>query len=134
MARNQLTLFQCFRSAASSRVQPDCSIRSRSPSPEPSEGNRVHSAAGSVQVNRSMGKSSCDEMVPDSPLSISSESCESQVSEDHEGIADKLLSSSSSSSTACDTTENVVVTGNSNLPSTSYGNSVDTNKGPSDIA
>ena len=59
---------------------------------------------GSVQVNRSMGKSLCDEMVPDSPLSISSELCESQVSEDHEGIADELLLSSSSSSTACETT------------------------------
>ena len=60
-------------------------------------------SCGSGQVNRSMGKSLCDEMVPDSPLSINSESCESQVSEDHEGIADKLLLSSSSS-TACDTT------------------------------
>ena len=68
-----------------------------------------------------------------SPVSISSESWDSQASEDHEVIADELLLSSSSS-TACDTTENVVATVNSSLPSTSYGNSVDSNKGPSDIA
>ena len=68
-----------------------------------------------------MGESLCDEIVPDSPVSISSESWDSQASEDHEGIADELLLSSSSS-TACDTTENVVA--NSSLPSV----------GPSDIA
>ena len=62
-------------------------------------------------------------------MSISSESWDSQASEDHEGIADELLLSSSSS-TACDATENVVA--NSSLPSASYGNSVDSNKGPSD--
>ena len=50
-----------------------------------------------------MGESLYDEIVPDSPVSISSESWDSQASEDHEGIADKLLLSSSSS-TASDTT------------------------------
>ena len=133
-ASNRLTLFECFRSessASSSRVQPDRSIRSRSASPEPYAGSHISSAVGSVQVNRSMGESLCVEIVPDSPMSISSESWDSQASEDHEGIADELLLSSSSS-TARDTTENVVA--NSSLPSASYGNSVDSNKGPSDIA
>lgn len=130
-ASNQLTLLECFcseSSASSSRIQSDCSIRSRSTSPEPSAGYHVSSAVGSIQVNTSMGESLCDEIVvPDSPVSISSESWDSQASEDHEGIADELLLSSSRS-TACDTTVN------SSLPSTSYGNSVDSNMGPSDIA
>ena len=133
-ASNQLTLFECFHSessASSSRVQPNRSIRSRSASPEPSAGSHVSATIGSVQVNRSIGESLYDEIVPDSPVSISSESWDSQANEDHEGIADELLLSSSSS-TACDTTENVVA--NSSLPSASYGNSVDSSKGPSDIA
>ena len=41
-------------------------------------------------------------IIPDSPVSISSESWDSQANEDHEGIADELLLYSSSS-TACDT-------------------------------
>ena len=104
-ASNQLTLFECFRSefsTSSSRVQPNHSIRSRSASLEPSAGSHVNSAVGSVQVNRSMSESLCDEIVPDFPVSISSESWDNQASEDHEGIADELLLSSSSS-TACDT-------------------------------
>ena len=83
-----------------------------------------------------MDASLCDEMVPDSTVSISSESWDSQASEDHEGIADEILLSSSSS-TASDTTESVVATVNSsvnsNLPFASYGNTVDGIKGPSDI-
>ena len=81
-ASNQLTLFECFRSessASSSRVQPDRSIRSRSASPKPYAGSHVSSAVGSVQVNRSMGESLCDEIVPDSPVSISSEQRRSQT-------------------------------------------------------
>ena len=72
-ASNQLMLFECFHSessASSSRVQPNCSIRSRSASPEPSAGSHVSSTVGSVQVNRSIGESLYDEIVPDSPVSL----------------------------------------------------------------
>ena len=87
-----------------------------------------------------MPESICDDRAPDSPISISSNSCDSQTSrdcdEDPGQFDDELLLGSGGSGTAntCKIAENFVQPGNSDLPSSSHSSLVDITEDPSDIA
>ena len=149
-AGNQLTLLQCFCSASSepsisphstSRAQLDRSYRSRSrsASPESSVGSQADISSSS-QVNRPIHESICDDRAPNSPISISSNSCNSETSrgcdEDPGQFDAELLLGSGDSCTAdaCEIAENFVQPGNSDLPSASHSSLVDRTEDPSDIA
>ena len=87
-----------------------------------------------------MHESICDDRAPDSPISISSRSCNSQTSwgcdEGPGHFGDELLLGSGGNDTAdvCEIAENFVQPGNSDLPSASHNSSVDITIDPSDIA
>ena len=90
-----------------------------------------------------MHESICDERAPDSPISISFKSCNSQTSRgcdeggDPGQFDDELLLASGGINTAdidaCEIPENSVQPGNSDLPSASYSSLVDVTKDPSDV-